>query len=490
MDERLSDRHWRSASRACCFYSLIPIFGFFGFLFMGRRSGRKQFTTLGAVYGLISLLALTAFVLAEFIDRLSSRMTIIYQIEDYMSMYGTLGMVLIWPVCLIHTFALSNQYLQYLALKQIQTPKRSPLTAQESWRSRNLLWQHWAWFPYIGGFSLIFAGSRMKKPGYTAFGILALALTWGTSVAESVVYRVGSFSTANALGTLSASFMLAFWLAVGLTVALIREDYLDIRASQWTADTSRHNVLLDAKWRSANSRWQIWTYLPWLGGVGILVAGIRNRKGKTVALGILLCLLIFGVALTNIIANNMYYRSDILFTPAAKPYQAVQDAMWVLQFLAHALIFYCGCHIRWDMLVARAASLQGYSSEFERELDLHNRSAARKASAPKVTPAAVPDPTPAPRSVVTPPVEQSLLDINHCTLEELMTLPGIGIAQAKHAMQHRSEQGGFRSADEFVDILEIKPHFAAQLFRMITVSAPATPVIHADAGGSRRRIDF
>ena len=91
---------------------------------------------------------------------------------------------------------------------------------------------------------------------------------------------------------------------------------------------------------------------------------------------------------------------------------------------------------------------------------------------------------------MTPPVEQSLLDINHCTLEELMTLPGIGIAQAKHAMQHRSEQGGFRSADEFVDILEIKPHFAAQIFRMITVSAPATPVIHADAGGSRRRIDF
>lgn len=490
MEERLNDRRWRSASRACCFYALIPVFGFFGFLFMGRRSGRKQFTALGAVYGLISLLAMTAFALAEFIDRLSSRMTIIYQIEDYMSMYGTLGMVLIWPVCLIHTLALSNQYLQYLALNQVRSPRRSPLTAQREWRSRNLLWRNWAWFPYIGGFALIFAGSRMKKPAYTAFGVLSLVLVWGTSVAEAVVYQVGSFSTSNALGTLSAWFMLVFWLAVGLTVALIREEYLDVRASQWTADTSRYNVLLDAKWRSSNSRWQIWTFLPWLGGIGVLVAGIRNRKGRTVALGLLLCLLIFGIALTNIIANNRYYSSEIIFTPAADPYRAVQDAMWVLQFLAYGLAIYCGCHIRWEMLVARAASLQGYGSEFERELDLHNRSAARSVPAPVPAPAVMPNPAPIPQPAAVPAAERTVLDINRCTEAELMTLPGIGIAQAKHAVQHRAEQGGFRSADEFVDILGVKPHFAAQIFPMITVGTPAAPVLHADAGGSRRRIDF
>ena len=71
-----------------------------------------------------------------------------------------------------------------------------------------------------------------------------------------------------------------------------------------------------------------------------------------------------------------------------------------------------------------------------------------------------------------------------------MALPGIGIVQAKQAMEYRAQHGGFRSVDEFIDILLIKPHFAVQILSRASANAAPQIVHPVDSGAARRRIDF
>jgi hypothetical protein len=54
-------------------------------------------------------------------------------------------------------------------------------------------------------------------------------------------------------------------------------------------------------------------------------------------------------------------------------------------------------------------------------------------------------------------------------------------------MEHR-KNGGFRDVDEFIDLLEIKPHFAVQIFELVTVSPMEKP--KTGESNVRRRIDF
>ena len=53
------------------------------------------------------------------------------------------------------------------------------------------------------------------------------------------------------------------------------------------------------------------------------------------------------------------------------------------------------------------------------------------------------------------------VDINNCSREELMALPGIDAPLAIRIIKDRDETGGFGSVDELIDRYEIKPHFAA-----------------------------
>lgn len=488
MEQLLNDRKWKSANRLCSFLSLIPVFGFFGFLFMGRKSGRKQYRNLGIVYGALMLLFFTCFALSDFFDRLSWSESITHffnALEEDLYFYGSLGIALLWPVCFVHTMALSGQYLQYLALRQVSSPSRSPLTADANWRTRNLSWMLWAYLPYLGGFALIFAGKRMKKSAVTVFGVLSVALTWGLEIASVITYQVCSYGISNALSNLSTWLMMALWIGLTLTAFWIREDYLDARAADWTRDTSRNNVLLTDKWRNTNSRWQIWTGFPYLGGIGIFIAGVRSRRKRYMLLGAALSLLILGMMLASVLLQNAYY--EVIFTDAADPYRAAIDALETAAILCYFLTLFSGCCIRWDTLVARAASLQGYRSEFERELDLYNRRQARQVQAVPAPPAPPVTQTQVPANPVS---AEKPIDINNCTMEEMMTLPGIGIAQARHAMEYRSEKGGFRSVDEFIEVLQIKPHFAVQILSRAAAFPPPRPTTLPDSGGARRRIDF
>ncbi len=63
------------------------------------------------------------------------------------------------------------------------------------------------------------------------------------------------------------------------------------------------------------------------------------------------------------------------------------------------------------------------------------------------------------------PARTEKIDLNHCSAEEMMELPGIDAAVALQAVKDREASGGFASAEDFLDQYHtrIKPHFAARL---------------------------
>lgn len=56
-----------------------------------------------------------------------------------------------------------------------------------------------------------------------------------------------------------------------------------------------------------------------------------------------------------------------------------------------------------------------------------------------------------------------VIDINSCKESDLVSLPGVSIVLAKRALNYRKEHDGFSSVEEFYDIMQLKPHFVAQI---------------------------
>ena len=160
MQRYLNDPNWKRSQRSCCFLSLIPVLGYFGLIFMGKKSGRRQYHRLGIAYGVLSVGCFLAYVLSVLCDRIrwdSAIASILYRLEDNLLLIGSLGIFLLWPVCMIHTFVISGEYLKFAALHALGAPRRSPLTANSQWRTQNSGWMIWAYLPSLSGLALIFA---------------------------------------------------------------------------------------------------------------------------------------------------------------------------------------------------------------------------------------------------------------------------------------------------------------------------------------------
>lgn len=74
----------------------------------------------------------------------------------------------------------------------------------------------------------------------------------------------------------------------------------------------------------------------------------------------------------------------------------------------------------------------------------------------------------------------SLIDVNTASEEELLKLPGITVFAVKKAINFRENQRLFASVDDFIEVLEIKPHFAKNLrnyicaMNFVQETAPST----------------
>ena len=78
------------------------------------------------------------------------------------------------------------------------------------------------------------------------------------------------------------------------------------------------------------------------------------------------------------------------------------------------------------------------------------------------------------------------LNINEATEAELTALPGINIVMAKKIIKQRDYKGEFKSVNDFIKFLKIKPHFEKQLRQMITVK----PIEQKNVSKGERILDI
>ena len=109
-------------------------------------------------------------------------------------------------------------------------------------------------------------------------------------------------------------------------------------------------------------------------------------------------------------------------------------------------------------------------------LDLSEAPAAPVTPAPAAAPAVAPAASAVTvAAAVTAPVSGAKIDINRCTADDLLALPGMSPAAAAAAVESRTTQGPYLSEDDFIQRNSIKPHFAVKILPQIQVSAPAAP---------------
>ena len=500
IDTYLKDKKWLLKNGLCVLWSAVPVFGWFSLVFMGKRSGRKQLTALGGIYGIASLLGIFLVSISSVLSYLAwsvnNSVSPLSRVAGSLQDIGLYVLIGVWVICLIHTIMSAKQYYQYLALKTLSAPALSDLVSDRKWRASQLRWMAWCWIPVVGGLGLSFAGKRMDNRKLKRSG-------WILTAASAAIWLISKilsqhfYAWKRYVQDLVAVLLLTVAVLVLLTAFLIREDYLRSWAQTWERDLRQRAVLKDRRWCRRNSSWQLWTILPGVGGIGIILAGktARNRKILGTGVGLMACnilLLLAAASLDPRVGGLLYIANYQLRTSL----QTIQNVMHLILWVG---IFYYGTLIRWDVLKARSKKLQGYASEFQRDLDLYNRK-IQAASASSQEETKAPETIPREETVHTASVAEKAaetktsagrIDINTCSLEEMLTLPGVGIVQAKNAMAHREQQGNFRDVEEFVHLLGIKPHFAVKVFELAEVSRH-TPV-HTQTSqpsGRGRRLDF
>ena len=83
-------------------------------------------------------------------------------------------------------------------------------------------------------------------------------------------------------------------------------------------------------------------------------------------------------------------------------------------------------------------------------------------AAPKTSPVAAPASAEPAKSV----------DLNRCTTQELLELPGMALADASRIVKERDENGAYASVEDCVARVGLKPHVAARYLPLLTASAP------------------
>ncbi len=530
-------RHSREG--ICAFLSFVPVLGSFGFFYMYHHSGRKQYKNLGILYAALSGFGMLLFLNWVYTAHLSGGNLfsafrwLVFDLDPKRSGYTSVGVMarlgalplvlFIYLACIVHTMLAREDYLKYM--EQAVCPYRSDpaLFSDRTWKRDNQLWLVMCFIPLFNGIALHFVGWRVKKKRIAWVGIILILVSLLLFITMQCFYSYGN-SFSYAIGSIirdSSNFPVALWLIEGNSVTtgmfllivhftgillafMFRQDYLHSVAQQWLEDTQASPNYANREWRRANSGWQIWTFLPLIGGIGTFRGGMLSKNKRLIRNGIILLainmvVLIFtlmGVSGYNSAASrwiNGFSITDDSYIFLRNVYALLLIFPQRILLLLWGLSIYMGCLYRRTVLLGRASTLGQYSSDLEREIASQKRYHERSVSgAAKARQEAASPPSGQIVDAASDPGPTALLDINTCTSAELSSLPGITLADARRAVAYREEHHGFSSVDEFVDKLAIKPHFAVQIFKLATASPiqPADSPTAKAAGGHRRSIDL
>lgn len=503
MEELLADKKWRRKNSLWVLLSVLPLLGGLAFFHIGYKARRRNWTLLGVAFTAVwAAYPVIRFFCAAFMDS-SGYWRFCNGTELY-----PLAVVPLSLAGLIGALLLRKNYLKLLAKREAAEPEEHPLLADGAWRRKNSLWMLWSFLPGFGAVSLFHLGHRMKKWRLTLAGIL-LAV-FNSSMAASYLFRLGeggrrlwNFVTGSVhfsvnLRTLylypPTFFLLLFWVGIYFS-AVMRREYLRDIAPGYEETRGRYACLNSWKWRTLQSWWMLLCLIPYCAGAALLAAGLRGKKRSwTIGGGAVSLFYIVEAVVLRVCQSAALKGSDTVVNAALLyiAFVAVRRLMAICVFAACTVI-------REDYLVARAARLGGYDSQIDQEL-AQQEQFHRRIQGEEPVPAEKPVPEKKLEKKPVKPVEKApekpaeapegALDLNACSEEELRTLPGISLVEAKKAVEYRASHGGFASVDEFIDVLGIKPHFAVQIFERAAVKAAAPAPRAAEEKTVRRRIDL
>ncbi len=314
----------------CMLLLMIPVFFFSLYLYMGKRSKQSGYTKMGIFYGVSSLVTFIV-----------SALGLVWPVF----LYGIISHMIVWVLCTIHAFNCRHQYQQYEQWVQEDEKERSQLVHQESFRRRAKYWCFWDCIPLLGGLATYLIGKKIKKPGVKWFGILSTLAVIGLCFYLTMLPQITSGVFTVMCIVIAYSSLCIHPLLFGFYF----EEYLDAEAKEWETLAEECPQIESGSWRFRNSIWQILTFAPFFGSLGLFWAGITRENGKVLTVASVLCILeVSCLAAPSAILQNAQLLAQ---QPIMENIAGGISAMWIF---AYALIVFTGACIRREMLRIRA----------------------------------------------------------------------------------------------------------------------------------------
>lgn len=331
---RMYDTTWRMKSFKPFLLLFVPVFFFFVFFVMEKKTKTNAYRRLGLFYGVISIVTFIAGV-----------MGIVYQplLCVLLLHIGT------WALCVLQIFRLRKKYQQLLEWAQEDDEeRRNTLIYQKSWRVRNSLWCVWSCIPLLGGLGTYFLGRRIDSGKLRLFGIVAILFSLALYVCVNLLL-ISDQPITTLLVALAIIIAYPCLCIHPMLAVLFYEEYMDCTANMWEEDFSDYPVMSGMGWRIKNSLWQAVTFLPYVGTMGLFYVGLQRESGKVLLGASLLCIAEMAcVAGPAVLIQN---EAWVAAWPMLKGIAAIVSALW---FFVYILVVFYAMTIRWDMLRLRA----------------------------------------------------------------------------------------------------------------------------------------
>ncbi len=366
--------------------TLIPVAGLVFPFEMTRRTGRKRFSRVGTVF-LVGTLLVLLFLLITLTLSVASGVNY-YLNSTYLwnGKYNTVtGFVLVawilWGVLYgaraIYAVVIRKDYLRYRAAYLRQHPP-IVLTEEERKAGKGLFcWRVLGVLPRVFGYAGIRIGRRTKRRSLVVLGIasrvvtcLLLLFLWSLILSPDYLglYRYERIAIiVSEAGVIICLLLLLFLFVWHLNETMLAyphffEQECRLRAPLYSA----YPNLNDRRWRAENSRWQIWTWIPLFGGLGLFLGGARAKRRDLLGKGV--ALLIANAVLIAVFA----LLSGVLAEDGVQTAGGVVSLIRSLTVAAVLILWVHGAFVgvmnRFSVLSTIAETLGPYYSRAEKEI--------------------------------------------------------------------------------------------------------------------------
>ncbi|MDR2712508.1 MAG: helix-hairpin-helix domain-containing protein [Clostridiales bacterium] len=223
-------------------------------------------------------------------------------------------------------------------------------------------------------------------------------------------------------------------------------------------------------WEIRNSLWIIWTFVPALNWIPFFWIGSRAKQRKWILFGclyLLLCLILPGISGEKWVEENQLVRATI--TPAF-------GLAW-LASIFQAFLSRKEYLVRRETIInTRQAADNAYRQQIQNSyLQQHGysqQSGIQATATPQTPPSQPVSQIP---TYQQPPQPNQKINLNTASEHQLTSLPGVGVALAKRAVEIRTQIGGFISVEDFIQRLALMPHFAVQIENLAFIEPGPIP---------------